>query len=55
MVAENADGEPNFVIIREAGHTLRNIIEGAIASLVEDQIGSTVWPWILEVMHRLFP
>jgi hypothetical protein len=55
LSTELADSEPNAVIIREAGRTLRNITEGAIGSLIASQIDSTVWPWMLDVMHRLFP
>jgi hypothetical protein len=45
--------EPDPVIIKQAGRTLRNITEGTIGSLIASGVQST-WPWIREVMHRLF-
>lgn len=46
--------EPDPVIVKQAGRTLRNITEGAIGSLIASGVQSTAWPWIIEVMQRLF-
>jgi hypothetical protein len=47
--------EPDLIIIRQAGQTLRNITEGAIGSLAATAVTQpNVWTWIHEVMQRLF-
>lgn len=46
--------EPDPVIVRQAGLTLRNITEGAIGSLIATAVQPTVWTWVSEVMRRLF-
>lgn len=47
--------EPNPVIVQQAGHTLRNITEGAIASLLATAAQQpTVWHWIHQTMATLF-
>jgi hypothetical protein len=47
--------EPDPVIIKQAGRTLRNITEGAIGSLLATAaIRPAVWAWIIQTMHRLF-
>jgi hypothetical protein len=46
--------EPDPVIVRQAGRTLRNITEGAIGSLIATAAQPTVWTWVGEVMRRLF-
>lgn len=46
--------EPNSIIVREAGRTLRNITEGAIGSLLATAVQPTVWSWVAETMARLF-
>jgi hypothetical protein len=46
--------EPDPVIIKQAGRTLRNITEGAIGSLLAAAAQPTVWIWVNELMHRLF-
>src|ERR1700722_11357092 len=37
--------EPDPVIVRQAGRTLRNITEGAIASLIATAAQPTIWHW----------
>lgn len=39
-------GEPNWANVRQAGRTLRNILEGAIASLLATGVQPTVWQFI---------
>jgi hypothetical protein len=46
--------EPDPVVVRQAGRTLRNITEGAIGSLIAAAAQPTVWTWVSEVMRRLF-
>jgi len=46
--------EPDPAIVRQAGHTLRNITEGAIGSLVAAAAQPTVWQWVQHTMARLF-
>ena len=46
--------EPNAIIVREAGRTLRNITEGAIGSLIATAVQPTVWNWVAETMARVF-
>jgi hypothetical protein len=45
--------EPNPVIIAEAGRTLRNITEGAIASLLATAAQPTVWQWVHSILTTL--
>lgn len=53
--AQLSDDEPDPIIIKQAGRTLRNITEGAIASLVATAVQPAVWHWILQAMAVLFP
>jgi len=54
LKAQLAD-EPDPVIVRQAGRTLRNVTEGAIGSLLATAVTEPgVWTWIQEVMQRLF-
>ena len=46
--------EPDSIIIKQAGRTLRNITEGAIGSLLATAARPAVWLWIQESMRRLF-
>jgi hypothetical protein len=46
--------EPDPVIIKQAGRTLRIITEGAIGSLLATAAQPTVWLWVHEIMHKLF-
>ena len=41
--AQATDDEPDPVIIKQAGSTLRNITEGAIGSLVATAVQPAVW------------
>jgi hypothetical protein len=47
--------EPDPVILKQAGRTLRNVIEGAVGSLLATAVSQpTIWTWVHEVMQRLF-
>jgi hypothetical protein len=46
--------EPDPIIIKQAGHTLRNITEGAIGSLLAAAAQPTVWVWVHKIMDKLF-
>lgn len=46
--------EPDRVIVRQAGRTLRNITEGVIASLVATAAQPSVWAWVQATMTKLF-
>ena len=46
--------EPDPIVIKQAGRTLRNISEGAIGSLLATAAQPPVWVWVHEVMRRLF-
>lgn len=47
--------EPDPVIVKQAGRTLRNITEGAIGSLLATAATQpAVWAWVIQTMHRLF-
>ena len=43
-------GEPDPVIIKQAGRTLRNITEGAIGSLLATAAQPAVWQWIHQIL-----
>jgi len=48
--------EPDPVILKQAGRTLRNVIEGAIGSLIATAAQQpSVWQWIGQAMASLFP
>lgn len=46
--------DPDPVIVNQAGRTLRNIVEGAVGSLMATAAQPTVWLWIHEALRRLF-
>ena len=46
--------EPDPMIVKQAGRSLRNVTEGAIGSLLATAAQPTVWAWIHEAMRRLF-
>lgn len=46
--------EPDPTIVQQAGRTLRNITEGAIAGLVANAVQPTIWSWVAENMARFF-
>ncbi len=46
--------EPNPVIVQEAGRTLRNIIEGAVGSLVASATQPAIWQWVGSTLPTLF-
>jgi hypothetical protein len=48
------EDEPDPVIIKQAGRTLRNITEGAIGSLIAAAAQPTVWAWAALSMAKLF-
>lgn len=47
--------ELNPIIVQQAGRSLRNITEGAIAGLIAAAVQPTVWASVAAVMARLFP
>ena len=49
LQAQLAD-EPDPVIVNQAGRTLRNLTEGAIASLIATATQPHVWQWIQQIM-----
>jgi len=55
LKAQLTDDEPDPVILQQAGRTLRNITEGAIASLVATAVQPAVWHSIGQLMAALFP
>lgn len=47
--------DPDPVIVKQAGRTLRNITEGAIGSLLAAAATQPeVWTWASQTMRRLF-
>jgi len=46
--------EPDPVIVRQAGKTLRNITEGAIGSLLASAVQPMVWTWAKLMMDKMF-
>jgi hypothetical protein len=48
------EDEPDLVIVKQAGRTLRNITEGAIGSLIATAAQPTVWAWAAAVIAKLF-
>lgn len=51
--AQLAD-EPNHTIIREAGKTLRNVIEGVLDGLISTAAQPGVWQFVQDVLTRMF-
>lgn len=49
------EDEPDPVIVRQAGRTLRNVTEGTIASLIATAATTPgIWEWVDHAMRRLF-
>ena len=46
-------GDPDPVIVKQAGRTLRNITEGAIGSLLATAAQPSVWQWIHQALQNL--
>lgn len=46
-------GEPDPLIVRQVGRTLRDITEGAIGSLLATAAQPTVWSWIHQMLAAL--
>ncbi|MGA2143558.1 MAG: hypothetical protein ABSH49_01100 [Bryobacteraceae bacterium] len=46
-------GDPDPTVVRQASRTLRNIIEGAIGSLVATAAQPAVWHWIQQALATL--
>lgn len=44
------DGDPDPGILQQAGRTLRNIIEGAIGSLLATAVQPGVWHWVQQTL-----
>jgi hypothetical protein len=43
--------DPDPIIVRQAGRTLRNIVEGASGSLIAAAIQPHVWQWVLQTLQ----
>ena len=49
------EDEPDPVIVRQAGRTLRNVTEGTVASLIATAATTPgLWDWVHQAMPRLF-
>lgn len=48
------DDEPDPIIIKQAGRTLRNVIEGSVGSLAATAVQPTVWEWVKTALTTLF-
>lgn len=46
------DGDPDPAILKQAAHTLRNIIEGAVGSLIATAAQPSVWHFIQRVLGQ---
>jgi hypothetical protein len=53
LEAQLAD-DPDPVIVRRAGRTLRNITEGVIAGLITAGVQPAIWAGIMDIMSRMF-
>jgi hypothetical protein len=53
LKAQLAD-DPDPIIVKQAGRTLRNITEGAIGSLLASAAQPTIWVWVSYALHKLF-
>jgi len=51
LKAQLAD-EPDPVILKQAGRTLRSLVEGAIAGLITEAIKPEVWQFIGSIVGR---
>jgi hypothetical protein len=45
-------GDPSPEIVRQAGHTIRNITEGAIGSLLATAAQPAVWQWVHQMLRH---
>lgn len=48
------EDEPDTVIVKQAGRTLRNITEGAIGSLIATAAQPAIWSGVASIMAKLF-
>jgi len=46
--------EPNPVILKEAGKTLRNVTEGVVGGLITTAVQPGIWQFVQDVLARLF-
>jgi hypothetical protein len=53
ILRTESTGELDPTIIRQAGQTLRNVTEGAIASLLAAGVQPTIWHWIHQTLITL--
>ena len=51
LKVELSDNDSDPEIVRQALRTVRNVTEGAIASLIATAVQPTVWHWILGFLH----
>ncbi len=47
------EDDPDPVIVKQAGRTLRNITEGAIGSLIATAAQPIIWTWVAPVIAKL--
>ena len=52
ILTTECSGELDRAIVYQAGHTLRNITEGAIGSLLATAAQPTVWIWIHQMLSK---
>lgn len=48
------EDDPDPVILKQAGRTLRNVTEGAIGSLIATAAQPAVWAWAAPIIEKLF-
>jgi hypothetical protein len=46
--------DPDPIIVKQAGRTLRNILEGAVGSLLATAAQPPIWVWVHESLQRFF-
>jgi hypothetical protein len=54
LQAQLGAADPDPTILRQAGKSLRNITEGAIAGLIVAGAQPEIWQWIAHAMKALF-
>jgi hypothetical protein len=43
--------DPDPIVVRQAGRTLRNVTEGAIGSLIAAAVQPHIWQWVLQTLE----
>jgi len=54
VIQTELEGETDSTVLIQAGKTIRNITEGAIASLIASGVQPTVWHWIHQTLGAAF-